>query len=492
MARQLSLPIISLYKIILFAIVVLIGYYLFDHANALVPGPQSYNDKLPTIYDPNLRVEIVFKGIKFPTGMGFLGPNDIMVLEKNEGTVQRIVNGTISEEPLLDVDVDNRSERGMLGIAVPKKDHNREENDRMYVFLYYTEAQEEYNNYCGSITANASCVQGVDPLGNRVYRYELVNNNKLVNPKLLLDLPIKPGFGHIGGVTVIGPDSNVYLIIGDVRFNGTKQEEARFDGRSGVLRITQDGQPVEEGEGGEGRAGGILGNKHPLNKYFTYGIRNSFGMDFDPVTGNLWDTENGVGNNDEINLAKPGFNSGWPEVQGFASDEQEDHLEDFGGKGKYSDPEFAWNSSVALTALKFLESDKMGKEYENDMFVGDFKHGNLYHFDLNSKRTKLSLQEPLNDKIANNIDELKNIILGKGFGGILDLEVGPDGYLYVLSIEKGQGGYNCRPQSPNMTCISYSSAAEGTIFRILPAADMSEAKDINGGRGQERGQEQAE
>jgi glucose/arabinose dehydrogenase len=478
MTRRLPSSIISLYKIVLFATLALIGYYFFDHANALVPEPQSYNDKLPTIYDSNLKVEIVFKGIKFPTSMAFLGPNDILVLEKNTGKVQRIINGTMLEKPLLVVNVDNRSERGLLGIAVAKKDHNREENDRTYVFLYYTEAQEENNNYCGSIAANASCVHRTDPLGNRVYRYELVNNSKLVNPKLLLDLPTKPGFGHIGGVTKIGPDNNIYLIIGDVRFNGTIQEEARFDGRSGILRITQDGQPVEEREGG---VGGILGDKYPLNKYFAYGIRNSFGMDFDPLTANLWDTENGVGDNDEINLAKPGFNSGWPEVQGLASDEQEAHLEDFGGKGKYSDPEFVWNHTVAVTALKFLDSDKMGKKYENDMFVGDFKYGNLYHFDLNSTRTNLSLQKPLNDKIANNVGELENIILGKGFGGILDLEVGPDGYLYVLSIEKGQGGYNCRPQSPNMTCISYSSAAEGTIFRILPAADMSKAKDSNGG-----------
>ena len=57
---------------------------------------------------------------------------------------------------------------------------------------------------------------------------------------------------------------------------------------------------------------GILGASDPLNKYFAYGVRNAFGLDFDPVTNKLWDTENGPSSNDEINLADPGFNrAGW-------------------------------------------------------------------------------------------------------------------------------------------------------------------------------------
>ena len=67
------------------------------------------------------------------------------------------------------------------------------------------------------------------------------------------------------------------------------------------------------------RAEGILGEEHPLNMYYAYGIRNSFGLDFDPVTGNLQDTENGPHFGDEINLVEPGFNSGWKKVQGIWS-----------------------------------------------------------------------------------------------------------------------------------------------------------------------------
>jgi glucose/arabinose dehydrogenase len=244
---------------------------------------------------------------------------------------------------------------------------------------------------------------------------------------------------------MIGPDNNLYVPIGDVdgSYTGgpgeTKAQNyvdgVEPDGRSGILRITQDGRPVGIG---------ILGNTHPLNLYYAYGIRNSFGFDFDPITGSIWDTENGPGNSDEINLVEPGFNSGWQEIQGMASNTDDDDgfdleedIVDFEGKGKYSDPELVWMDTEGPTAAKFLNSDKLGIQYVNDMFVGDVHNGWIYHFDLNEYRTDLILEGPLADKIANTPEEMQETIFGEGFGGITDLEVGPDGYLYVVSIGQG-------------------------------------------------------
>ena len=56
----------------------------------------------------------------------------------------------------------------------------------------------------------------------------------------------------------------------------------------------------------------------PLRYYYAMGIRRHFGMDFDPLTGTLWATENGPAAGDEINMVEPGFNSGWAQIQGFA------------------------------------------------------------------------------------------------------------------------------------------------------------------------------
>ena len=397
----------------------------------------------PITNDHNLKAEIVYKGIDFPTSMAFLNSDDILVLEKNNGIVRRIINGMSLSEPLLDVNVANANERGLLGIAVAKNDENTTN-----VFLYYTESKErDGNDECPTST---DCKKGNDPLGNRLYRYELIDD-KLKNPKLLLDLPTKPGPAHNGGIITLGPDNNVYLVIGELTSMGTQasnvQKGLAPDGRGGILRVTQDGRVVE----------GILSNTTLLNLYYAYGIRNSFGMDFDPLTGNLWDTENGPGNGDEINLVKPGFNSGWSKVQGIWEVKESfggnavlepDNLIDFDGKGRYSEPEFAWNNTVAPTAVKFLSSDKLGTQYENDLFIGDANNGNIYHFDLNNDRTELVLQGQLTDKVADNISENQDIIWGKGFGIITDIQVGPEGYLYILSINLPQG--------------------RGTIFRIVP------------------------
>jgi glucose/arabinose dehydrogenase len=109
-------------------------------------------------------------------------------------------------------------------------------------------------------------------------------------------------------------------------------------------------------------------------------------------------------------------------------------LVDFGGKGKYRAPEFIWFQTVAPTALKFLNSTKLGKQYQYDLFVGDYNNGNLYHFKLNQNRTGLHLSGTLSDKITQTSQDAKPAIFGGGFdGGITDFQVGPDGYLYILT-----------------------------------------------------------
>jgi glucose/arabinose dehydrogenase len=144
------------------------------------------------------------------------------------------------------------------------------------------------------------------------------------------------------------------------------------------------------------------------------------------------------------------------------------NLSTFQGKVKYRLPEFTWYQPTGATAIKFLNSSKLGRQYQNDMFIADFHHGNIYHFKLNQNRTGLVLNGTLaNRKIANNVNDLKALVFGHGFGGITDMQVGPDGYLYVLSLY--EGGNNCAAvRYANTPCISYTSSLQGTIFRILP------------------------
>ena len=284
----------------------------FSHATVLEPQSKEF---LPILIDSRLKVEIVFSGIESPTSIAFLGPDDILVLEKDSGKVRRVTNGSIFPEPLLDVPVATERERGILGVAIANKSQNSTIHPHVFIYFTQSKSSEDAADKCAPEWPYY-CEQKNEPIGNRLYRYEM-ENNRLVNPTLLMDLPARPGPSHNGGVVLLGPDGNVYTVVGDIRrLNdenlGTRATNIRYsqehDGRGGILRVTPDGHTV---------GNGILGNTHPLDKYYAYGIRNSFGIDFDPVTRNLWDTENGPAYGDEINLVEPGFNSGWRKVQGL-------------------------------------------------------------------------------------------------------------------------------------------------------------------------------
>lgn len=406
----------------------------------------------PVVNDPNLTIEKLTTGLKVPTSMAFVGNNDILVLEKNTGQVVRVLDGKIQDTPVLDVAVANYIERGLLGIALSKQP-----DGKIYAFLFYTEAggsnPKDGNDYTDHI----------DPAGNRLYRYQYVDG-KLIDPVLLIDLTAIPTnlnrTDHNGGKVVIGPDNNVYVIVGEVGGHRTQAQNIQNgpppDGLGGVLRVTQNGDVISNDP--------IFGNQLPLSVYYAMGIRNSFGMDFDPVTGTLWDTENGPTAGDEINMIPPGFNGGWALIQGYAKDDllgngaTPDDLV-YLGKSKYYDPKFVWHIPIGPTALKFLSSDKLGKEYENNMFVGDINNGNLYRFTLNPQRDAISIGatyagdiKGLADNKIDNPPEMEPIIFASGFGGITDLQVGPDGYLYVLT-------YN------------------GDIYRILPLAQSNTPKN---------------
>jgi glucose/arabinose dehydrogenase len=290
-------------------------------------------------------------------------------------------------------------------------------------------------------------------------------NNKLIAPKLILSLPGLPGPSHNGGKLLMDKQKNLFVTIGDLQTtkfnkNGTGYDTKAQniingtspDGRAGILRVTQDGKPVGTG---------ILGDNYPLNLYYAYGIKNSFGIGLDPLTDNLWDTENGPQFGDEINLVKPGFNSGREKVQGIWKlnqtrekegifDESKNEVEfvNFNGKGLYSNPEFVWDRPVAPTGLTFLDSEKLGEQYTNDIFVGSVKKGTIFHFHLTPDRESLDLTGDLADLVYSKKDDSSKIVFGKNFGIITDLEVGPDGYLYIVS-----GG------RPDHT---------GVIYRIVP------------------------
>jgi aldose sugar dehydrogenase len=373
--------------------------------------------------DPKLKVETLAKGLSSPTSMAFIDTSNILVLEK-DGQVRLVSNGVLEDKPVLQVSVDTESERGLLGIAIMNGTKTNAANNSKFVYLYYTESK------------------GGD-LRNRVYRYEWNGQNQnLVNPTLILDLPALPGPNHDGGKLVIGPDHYLYAVIGDLNHRGKLQntnDGPDPDDTSVIFRINpNDGSAVKDNPF-------INDANIAIHKYYAYGIRNSFGITFDPITGNLWQTENGPDVYDEINVVKPGFNSGWTQVMGPLSRNtgfKVGQLVNF-PRSHYADPVFSWKNPVAVTDIEFMKSSVLGEKYKNNIFVGDYNNGNLYYFEVNSTRTGINLdinQEKigLSGLVVDNDNQQSAVTFGTGFGGISDIKIGPtDGFLYVLSINDG-------------------------------------------------------
>ncbi|MDH2906470.1 MAG: PQQ-dependent sugar dehydrogenase [Candidatus Nitrosotalea sp.] len=365
----------------------LISIFIFSGV-AILP---SYAE--PVMNDTGFVIQPYVTGICCsPTTMAFEG-NDILVLSKVSGQVHLFRNGILQDKPVLQENVTSTGEQGMLGITTVGNK----------VYLYFT----------------ASDKMGGHALGKRVYSYDW-NGQELVNKTLVKDLPQTQTY-HNGGAMVTSKNGSVYLVVGDA-------------GRFGKLQNHATGEPDDTS---------VIFRLVPPGPYYAIGIRNSFGLAIDPVTGNLWDTENGPDWGDEVNLVPPGFNSGWDVVAGPANKTQIAMIPSYPGY-TYHDPQFSWQKTVAPTGIAFTSPQGFGK-YKDSVFVGDCNNGNVYRFQLNQNRDGFVFNSPeLADKEVNIGDSMKEIVFATGFGCISDVVTGPDGMLYITSL------------------------TDGTIYRIVP------------------------
>jgi len=470
----------------------------------------------PTLVDPNLAVRTVVAGLIQPTTMAFLGDNDFFVLEKASGKVQRVVNGTI-QSTVLDLAVNNASERGLLGIAL-----HPDFPSNPTVYLYWTCQADPpaADLFTPTLTecpdppalgADTNNILAVPLRGNRVDRF-IWNGSTLSFDRNLIKLhsfqndgaPIPPGQGdsaqpaqgnHNAGVLRFGPDRKLYLVIGDNgrrgqlqnlvngptpptpddQFGGPQPDNSHLTGV--ILRLEADGStPTDNPFFAAGAAiGGEVG--HNIQKIFSYGLRNTFGMAFDPESGQLWTEENGDDSFDEINRVEPGMNGGWVQIMGPVA-----RIQDFKGientitpvalqqlrwppsnianspaqalsrlfmlpGAHYSDPEFSWKYAVAPAGIGFIKGRALGPQYDGDLIVGAARPtlagGYLFRFNLTGNRRKIGVDDPrLEDRVADNtakfdITESESLLFGSNFGVGTDIQTGPNGNLFVVSLSNG-------------------------------------------------------
>jgi len=350
--------------------------------------------------------------------MAFIGPDELFVLEKMTGRVRHV---DLATDPptvttALTLTVDGFSERGLLGIALHP---NWPTPPR--VFLYYS-------------------VPGCPDDGlHRIARYTW-NGTSLINPVTIQELPgCGPGNDN-GGIILFGADQKLYAVIGDLNRQEMTQnfDNGVVSDTSVILRWNINGSTPDD---------------NPFDtagweQFFAYGIRNSFGMTVDPLTGDLWDTENGEDNYDEINRIVPGANCGWADIMGPDSRDPQ-NTDDLVmiDNAIYVDPAFSWNMpTVAPTGIVFIDSCRWKHDIRFDCLVGAVTNGKLYRLEPNAERTGFALTGGLADLVLDTADDSAQIDWGEGFGAVTDLKFGPDGYLYVVSIAGAI--YRVRPDFP--------------------------------------------
>jgi glucose/arabinose dehydrogenase len=476
-------------------------------------------DSIPVqMLDPELAVETVLNsGLSQPIGMTFLGSvNDYFVIEKASGQVKRVLGGVLQATPVLDLAVNSNSERGLLSLVLHPNFPGTP-----YVYVRWTES---------STGVDSTVVSETPLLGNRVDRFiwngsALVFDINLARFRALqtdnIAVPGHPGTNnanqngnHNGGVMRFGPDGKLYIYIGDLgrrgwlqnlangpfltapqvddTFGGPAPDNAHLSGV--ILRLNDDGTtPADNPFFAAGQAlGGEVGAN--VQKIFSYGHRNGFGMAFDPASGWLWETENADDAYAEINRVVPGLNGGWIQFAGPASRVQDWKLIETTQFGRalqqvrypptraaynatvamsrlvmlpgavYKDPELSWRYEVGPSGTTFVQGNALGAGNAGTLWIGSARAfaqvggtgGSLYRLRLSADRLHLDLSaDPrLADRVADNLfraqkfegTESETMIVGRGFGVTPSIEQGPDGLLYVVSL------------------------SDNTIYRIRPAA----------------------
>ena len=448
---------------------------------------QAWAQTTPTVVDRNLAVKTVATGLSQPTGLAFLGKNDMLVNEKASGRVMRVRNGVV-EGPVLDLAVNSNSERGLLGIAL-----HRNFLVNGFVYLFWSES---------NTGADSTSSTAVDLLANRVDRFRWTGSALVFDRSLIRFRAFQQDAGqtargnHDGGVVRFGPDGKVYVIVGDTgrrgqmqnlevgpfgpgipddQFGGPEPDDAHFTGV--IVRLNDDGTTPTDNPFYD--AGAAIGGQAGANiqKIYAYGIRNSYGLNFDPLSGDLWENENGDDTFSELNRVEPGMNSGWVQIMGPSSrvtqfKEIETSPQFFGLQqirwpptniadseaealsslfmlpgARFSDPEFSWKFEVAPAALGFVKGRALGAQYHGDLFMGgarDFLFsGHIFRFQVTGNRRKVGVEDPrIEDRVADNLakfdaTESESLVFGQNFGLTTDILQGPNGNLFVLSNTHG-------------------------------------------------------
>ena len=317
--------------------------------------------------------ETVVEGLKIPWALAFT-PDGRMLVTERPGRIRVVEDGQLLEQPMAVLDVATVSEAGLMGIAV---DPDFAVNGHLYVCYTYRPDSGGLFNRIARLTES----------GGRAGELRVILDH------------IPAARNHNGCRIRFGPDGKLYVTMGDAQSADDAQSLESLSGK--ILRLERDGTVPAD-------------NPFPGSYIYSYGHRNPQGLDWHPVTGDLFITEHGPRQDDEINILEPGGNYGWPQVTGISSN------------GTYVDPILAFTPTIALAGGAFYTGDSLAASWDGDFIFATLKGSHL---------RRIVLSPPDFRSVGS-----QQILFLEEYGRLRAVALGPDGYIYFSTSNRDGRG----------------------------------------------------
>jgi len=334
--------------------------------------------------NPPVQLTPVQTSLAWPIALAFASDGRVFFAERNTGSIRIIEAGAILPTPFYTLTgTATAGERGLLGLALDP-DFPSTPN----VFAYQT-----YND-----AANGT-------IYNRIVRI-VANGNVGTSATVILQMPpLSAATNHNGGVIAFGPDRKLWAVVGENANPSLAQDRMSRLGK--VLRMNSDGSPPPDNP--------FYGSLSVENLIYTYGHRNMFGIAWHPITGRVYVTENGPACNDEVNLLSAGDNYGWGPAATCSTPPAPPGNTNQDGPSPVMPIDW-WTPTIAPTNAAFFTGSLLPQS-RNDLMFGAYNDARLRDLALSADGTSV----------------VKESIVLTAPSGILDVEMGLDGFLWVTT-----------------------------------------------------------
>jgi glucose/arabinose dehydrogenase len=353
----------------------------------------------------------VVSALEHPWGMAFLPGGDLLITER-PGRLRIVHDGVLDPEPIAGVPpVYASGQGGLLDVALdPDFASNR------VIYLAYAATSEGEVSLGPLLGELKGLVRGQRPNSTRVARATLGDGRLEGLEVIFIAEPLVDSSYHFGSRLGFDPQGRLLITVGERRDGERAQDLADHNGS--VIRLDPDGSVPADNP-----FAGVAGARPEI---FSYGHRNAQGLAIHPETGIPWLHEHGARGGDEVNVVRPGVNYGWPVIT-YGIDYSGAPIGEGTHKDGMAQPIHYWVPSIAPSGMAFYDGDAF-PNWRGDLFVGALRAELLARLELDGERV---------------VGEER--LLEGALGRIRDVEVGPEGYLYLLTDEGDDGLYRLEP-----------------------------------------------